>query len=114
MIKKEEFHVITTNIHNKQYQYFTEIFNDLASALEYAKPYCLKPVQFSIGSDFEPSVAIEVREVSEGDDGDVIEDTFIEHINPFEELGLSEADILEKANKEAREEREFWEAEARQ
>jgi sulfatase maturation enzyme AslB (radical SAM superfamily) len=100
MIKKEEFHVITTNIHNEQYQYFTEIFDDLASALEYAEPYCLRPVQFSIESDFESSVAIEAREVLEDEDGDVIEDTFIEHIDPFQGLGLSETDILDKANGE--------------
>jgi len=100
MIKKEEFHVITTNIHNKQYQYFTEIFNDLASALAYAEPYCRRPVKFSIEADFEPSVAIEAREVLEDEDGDVIEDTLIEHIDPFQGLGLSEADVLEKANKE--------------
>ena len=105
--RKEEFIVITTNICNQQYQYFTEVFNDLNSALEYANPYCLKPVQFSIESDFEPSVTIEVREVSEDDDGDVIEDTFIEHIDPFEKLGLSEEDILEKANKEVREQQEL-------
>ena len=112
MNRKEEFHVITTSSYNKQYQYFTEIFNDIDSALEYAKPYCLKPMQFDTRSEFEPSVAIEVREDLEDDDGDVIEETFIEHINPFEELGLSKEDILAKANKEAREEREFWEAEA--
>tara|TARA_Y100000996_G_C21980908_1_gene420457 strand:- start:53 stop:415 length:363 start_codon:yes stop_codon:yes gene_type:complete len=106
--RKEEFIVITTNIYNQQYQYFSEVFNDLDSALEYAKPYCLKPVQFSTGSEFEPSVAIEVREVSEDDDGDVIEETLIEHIDPFEKLGLSEADILEKANKEVRDQQDLW------
>lgn len=108
MNRKEEFIVITTNIYNQQYEYFREVFNDLDSALEYAKPYCLNPVQFSTGSEFEPSVTIEVREVLEDDDGDFIEDNFIEEIDPFEELGLSEADILEKANKEVREQQEFW------
>ena len=115
--RKEEFLVITTNIYNQQYQYFTEVFNDLDSALAYAKPYCLEPVQFSSQSNFQPSVYIELREVFEDEDGDFIEDNLIEHIDPFEKLGLSEADILEKANKEVREQQEFWrlemEAEAR-
>ena len=101
--KKEEFDVTVTSTWGNQYQYYTESFDDLDSALEYAKPYCLDPIQLNEFCEYEPSVEIGLYEKVFDEDGDEIESDMKEEIDPFEYLGLSKEDILAKAEEEDQE-----------
>ena len=96
-IKKEEFDVTVKHAWNNQYQGSIESFDDLDKALEYAKPYCLAPMRLNELCLYEPSVEICVYERVFNEDGDEVESEMTEVIDAFYHLGLSEEDILAKA-----------------
>lgn len=96
-IKKEEFDVTVKHAWNNQYQGSIESFDDFDDALEYAKPYCLAPMRLNELCLYEPSVEICAYERVFNEDGDEIESEMTEVIDAFYHLGLSEEDILAKA-----------------